>query len=143
MFILEVAISRPRLAVYRQPAFVHRHHRHERLQRTTGFRGSLANYANLEVIRKAVGLLDRQRELSMRRKRAAVSYVWPIVRNLARAELDEASAAADWIFKLDPDFVPPVRPVIRLSYEYLGFRATEQLIRLWALFRKPPQGLAS
>jgi glycosyltransferase involved in cell wall biosynthesis len=143
MFILEVAINKPRLAVYREPAFVHRHHRHERLQRTTGFRKSLANYAHLEVIRKAVGLLDRERELSMRRKRAAVSYIWPIVRNLAKAELDEASAAADWIFKLDPDFVPPVRRVIRLFYKYLGFKATERLIRLWAFFRKPPQGPAS
>jgi glycosyltransferase involved in cell wall biosynthesis len=143
MFILEVAIRKPRLAVHRAPAFVHRHHRRGRLQGTAGFRRSLAEWTNIEVYRKAAALLAQDGELSPRRRRAAVSYVWPVVRNLAKTELAEASAAAEWIFKLDPSFVPPVRKSIRTAYKLLGFRATERLIRLWAFFRgSPPSGSA-
>jgi len=140
MFMLEVAIREPRLAVHRKPAFVHRHHGGERLQRTAGFHRSLADWTNIEVYRKAVALLDQRGELSGRRRRAAVSYIWPVVRNLAKRELDAASAAAEWIFETDPDFVPPVRRTILAAYRRLGFRTTERLIRLWAFFRKPPPG---
>jgi glycosyltransferase involved in cell wall biosynthesis len=138
MFVLETAIKGPRLAVYRKPAFVHRHHRRGRLQGTAGFRKTLAEWTNIEVYRKAAALLEREGKLSPRRRRAAVSYIWPVVRNLAKTQLGEAAAAADWIFKLDPDFVPPVRAPIRWGYRVLGFKGTERLIRLWALLRKPP-----
>ena len=67
-----------------------------------------------------------------------MSYVWPVVRTLAKTQLDEAARAAEWIFRLDPEFVPPVRAPIRLAYRLIGFRRTESLIRVWALFRKPP-----
>jgi glycosyltransferase involved in cell wall biosynthesis len=138
MFILEVAIRKPRLAVYRQPAFVHRHHSRGRLQRTSGFPRTLADWTNVEVYRKAVTLLAERGELSARRKRAAVSYVWPVVRNLAKTELDEASAAAKWIFELDPDFVPPVRKSLAMAYKVLGFRATERLLQMRALLGRQP-----
>jgi hypothetical protein len=108
------------------------------LQGTAGFRKTLAEWTNVEVYRKAAALLERKGELTPRRKRAAVSYVWPVVRNLAKAQLDEATRAADWIFALDPAFVPPVRAPIRWGYRWFGFKATERLIRLWALARKPP-----
>lgn len=140
MFMLEVAIAGPRVAVYREPAFVHRHHRLDRLQRHHGLRQRLAHYTNVQVMRKAIGLLERQGEATPRRKRAAAAYLWPIVRNLAKTELDEASAAADWLFELAPDYSPPVRRVILAAYKHLGFRATERLIRPWALLRKPPPG---
>ena len=138
MFILEVAIRKPRVAVYRQPAFVHRHHGRGRLQRTSGFRRTLADWTNVEVYRKAVALLAEQGELSARRKRAAVGYVWPVVRNLAKTQLDEASAAAKWIFELDPDFVPPVRKSLAMAYRVLGFRTTERLLRIRALLGRQP-----
>ena len=78
-----------------------------------------------------------------RRKRAAAAYLWPVVRDLAKTELDEAAAAADWLLELAPDYAPPVRGIILAAYEHLGFRATERLIRLWTLFRKPPPGPGS
>ena len=140
MFMLEVAMRRPRLAVYRQPAFVHRQHRQGRLQQASGFRKTVAEWTNVEVYRRAVALLEANGELSSRRRRAAVSYVWPVVRNLAKTQLAEADAAAKWIFEVDPAFVPPVRTPLRLAYRWLGFRTTERLVRLWALFRKPPPG---
>ncbi|MBS0520751.1 MAG: glycosyltransferase family 2 protein [Proteobacteria bacterium] len=138
MFMLEVAIRRPRLAVYRKSAFVHRHHSRGRLQRQTGFRRMYADWTNIEVYRKAAALLEARGELSPRRRRAAASYIWPIVRNLARAELDEAAAAAEWISRLDPAFVPSVRKPILLGYKWLGFRATERLLGMRARIRGIP-----
>ena len=142
MFILEVAIREPRVAVYRQPAFVHRHHGQGRLQRTTGFRRTLANWTNVQVYRKAVALLADRGTLSPRRKRAAVSYLWPVVRDLAKTQLDEAAAAAEWIFKLDPDFIPPERRSLSMAYRMLGFRTTERLVRIRSLLlgRKAAHG---
>lgn len=138
MFMLEVAIRKPKLAVYREPAFVHRHHGHGRLQLHAGWRRRFAHWTNIEVYRKAVALLERQGELSDRRRRAAASYIWPVIRTFARTEPDEAAAAADWVFKLDPTFVPRERGVILAAYKRLGFRRTEQLIGLLSAFRKPP-----
>jgi glycosyltransferase involved in cell wall biosynthesis len=143
MFMLEVAIAKPRIAVYREPAFVHRHHPQDRLQRHRGLRGRLAHYTNVQVMRKAIGLLELRGEATPRRKRAAAAYLWPVVRDLAKTELDEAAAAADWLLELAPDYTPPVRGIILAAYKHLGFRATERLIRLWALFRKPPPGPGS
>jgi glycosyltransferase involved in cell wall biosynthesis len=139
MFMLEVAIRKPRLAVYRKPAFVHRHHSRGRLQRQDGFRKTLTDWTNIEVYRKAVALLEARGELSARRRRAAVSYVWPVVRNLARTQLDEAAAAAEWVSSVDPIFVPPVRKPLRLAYRWFGFKATERLLNLRAYVRSAPE----
>ena len=128
MFVLEVAVRKPRISVYRLPAFVHRHHERGRLQGTTGFRRTLAHWTNIEVYRKAAAMLAEQGELSPRRRRAAAAYIWPVVRTLAKTELEEAADAAQWIFELDPEFVPPVRKSIALGYRLLGFAATERLV---------------
>ena len=93
-----------RLAVYRQPAFVHRHHRGSRLQRHAGFRRSLAEWTTIEVYRKATSLLEKRGELTPRRRRAAAAQIWPVVRNLAKTQLDEAARGAEWIATLDPGF---------------------------------------
>ncbi|MFO1157461.1 MAG: glycosyltransferase family 2 protein [Reyranellaceae bacterium] len=143
MFMLEVAIAKPRLAIYRDPGFVHRHHRQDRLQRHGGLRQRLAHYTNVQVIQKAIGLLERQGEATPRRRRAAAAYLWPVVRDFAKTELDEASAAAAWLRRIAPDYDPPVRRIIQVAYAHLGFRATERLVRLWAILHKPPPGPAS
>lgn len=135
MFLLEVALRNPRLAVYRESAFVHRHHDRGRLQRTAGFQRTLAHWTNIQVYRKAVAMLEASGELTQRRKRAAVSYIWPVVRTLAKTELDEAAAAARWIFELDPQFVPPERGSIAFGYRTIGFAATERLVGLQARLR--------
>ena len=130
MFMLEVAIRGPRLAVYREPVFVHRHHGRGRLQHTSGFRRMQADWTNVAVYRKAVAMLEARGALTERRKRAAVSYLWPVVRNLAKRAPEEAAAAAKWVFDLDPGFVPHERKSVLLGYRLLGFERTERLLGL-------------
>ncbi len=130
LFILEVALRRPCLAVYREPAFVHRRHAGERLQRTSGFRRDLGYWTHISIYRKTLGLLEARGELTLRRKRAAIRMLWPNVRAFARAYPREAAEVVDWIYRLDPGFVPPVRPALALAYRMLGFANTERLLRL-------------
>lgn len=135
LFILEVAMRHPRLAVYRQPAFVHRRHGGERLQHTSGFRRDLGFWTHISIYRKTLGLLEAHGELTLRRKRAAIRMLWPNVRAFARAYPGEAAEILEWIYRLDPEFKPPVRPAVAFAYKWLGFATTERLLRLRALQR--------
>ena len=136
MVMLEAAIAQPRLAVYREAAFVHRHHDRGRLQGTAGFRRMQADWTNIAVYRKAAEMLESRGGLSQRRKRAAAAYIWPVIRNLAKRDIGEAAAAAAWVAGLDPSFVPPERPSILRAYKMLGFATTERLIRVREIFRR-------
>lgn len=135
LFILEVAMRKPRLAVYRQPGFVHRRHGHERLQYTAGFKRDLGYWTYISIFRKVLAILEAQGELTLRRKRAAIGVLWPNVRTFAKAYPAEAAEIVDWIYRLDPEFEPPVRPVLTLAYKVLGFATTERLLRLGAFWR--------
>lgn len=130
LFILEVAIRKPRLAVYRKPGLVHRHHAGERLQRTSGFRRDLANWTFLSIFRKILALLEARGELTLRRKRAAIGVMWDVVRSFARAHPKEAAEIYHWLYRLDPAFRPPVHPIVALAYRTLGFTVTERLLHL-------------
>jgi glycosyltransferase involved in cell wall biosynthesis len=132
LFILEVALRNPRLAVYRKPGFVHRRHDGARLQRTAGFKRDLANWTFIAIFRKVLDLLEARGELTLRRKRAAISTMWAVVRSFAKAYPNEAAEIVDWFHQLDPDFRPPVRPSVALAYKLLGFARTERLLRLRA-----------
>jgi len=133
LFILEVALREPRLAIYREPAFVHRRHAGERLQHTAGFKRDLGFWTHIAIYRKTLGLLEDRGQLTLRRKRAAIRMLWPNVRAFARAYPREAAEVVDWIYRLDPEFVPPVRPTLALAYRVLGFSATERLLRFRTL----------
>lgn len=133
LFILEVAMRQPRLAVYRQPAFAHRRHGGERLQYTAGFKRDLGYWTHIAIYRKVLGLLEQRGELTTRRKQAAIRTLWPNVRSFAKAYPREAAEVVDWIYRLDPQFVPPVRPALALAYRVLGFAMTERLLRLRSL----------
>jgi len=133
LFILEVAMRKPRLAIYLQPAFVHRRHAGERLQHAAGFKRDLGYWTHISIYRKTLGLLEERGELTPRRKRAAIRMLWPNVRAFARAYPREAAEVVDWIYRLDPEFVPPVRPALAFAYKVLGFATTERLLRLRTL----------
>ncbi len=135
LFILEVAMRKPRLAVYRKPGFVHRRHGQERLQYTAGFKRDLGYWTYISIFRKVLAMLEAQGELTLRRKRAAIGVLWPNLRTFAKAYPAEAAEIVDWIYRLDPEFKPPVRPVLTLAYRMLGFATTEKLLRLGAFWR--------
>ncbi|MDP1967475.1 MAG: glycosyltransferase family 2 protein [Reyranella sp.] len=132
MFMIEVALKKPRLAVYRKPAFIHRRHGRGRLQDSRGIVKTVATWQQLTVYRKAFAMLGAAGELSPRRKRAPLRVVWSLMRELAKTHPAEAAAVYDWIHELDPTFAAPIRRSLALAYRTLGFRRTERLVNLRA-----------
>ena len=135
MFMIEVALRKPRLAVYDKPAFVHRRHSRGRLQVSGGIVKTVGTWQHIMVYRKALAMLAQAGELSPRRKRAGLGFLWSATRELAKTHPADAGVVYDWIYELDPGFSPPIRRSLALAYRVLGFRTTECLVALRASAR--------
>jgi glycosyltransferase involved in cell wall biosynthesis len=129
-FILEVALKKPVIGIHHGYALCHRQHTKGRLQFQSGLRSVGTNIQHLLIYRQILGALDREGALTERRRRAATNALWPLATWIARTNVDEAGDVNDWIHDLDPEFVPPVEGVLGFCYRNLGFRLTEQLLRL-------------
>jgi glycosyltransferase involved in cell wall biosynthesis len=132
LFMIEVALRKPRVAVYRKPAFVHRQHQRSRMQGSSGIVKTLRTWQHIAAYRKTLALLERDGELSPRRKRAPGRFLWSLARELVKTHPADASDVYNWIYELDPDFTPPIRRSLALAYRMLGFRTTEWLVKLRA-----------
>ena len=130
MFVLELALKTPRVAVYEQAALGHRHHGKGRLQFPTGMRMVVTNYQHRMMYRRILDELERRGELTERRRKAAAKSLWPLAHWVGYTHLDEASEIADWIHELDPGFRPPEAGLLGELYRRLGFRKTENLLKL-------------
>ena len=130
MFMIEVALRKPRLAVYDKPAFVHRRHSRGRLQISGGIVKTVGTWQKIMVYRKALAMLAAAGDLTPRRQRAGLRYLWSATRDLAKTHPAEAATVYDWIYQLDPGFAAPIRRSLALAYRLLGFRTTEWLVNL-------------
>ena len=132
MFMIEVALCNPRVAVYEEPGFVHRRHSQGRLQYPDGIAKTVRAWQRIMVYRKALAMLAGSGELTTRRSRAGVRFLWTAMRDLARTHPADAAEVYDWIYELDPGFAPPIRRSLALAYRLLGFRTAEWLVNLRA-----------
>ena len=130
MFMIEVALCNPRLAVYDKPGFVHRRHAKGRLQYPDGIVKTVRAWQRIMVYRKALAMLAESGELTPRRCRAGVRFLWTAMRELAKTHPADAAAVYEWIYELDPGFAPPIRRSLALAYRLLGFRTAERLVNL-------------
>jgi hypothetical protein len=113
-----------------QPGLIHRHHQRGRVQAERGLVDAVRNWQHLQIYRKASAILESRNELTERRKRAIAGALWPLAHWIAYTHLKEACEVASWIYTLDPNFHPPESGLLRRLYERLGFRRTEQLLKL-------------
>lgn len=130
MFMIEVALRKPRLAIYPKPAFVHRRHSRGRLQISDGIVKTVRTWQRIMVYRKALVMLAEAGELSLRRRQAGLGFLWSATRDLAKTHPADAAEVYDWIYELDPAFSPPIRRSLALAYRMLGFRTAERLVNL-------------
>jgi len=128
-FILEVALRKPVIAVHDGQALCHRHHDRSRLQFSSGLRSVGTNIQHLQVYRQILAMLNRRGELTPRRRRAAARALWPLAAWIGYSHPREAGDLSDWIYELDPEFVPPGNGLLGLCYRKLGFRKTQHLLR--------------
>lgn len=143
MLILEVGLKNPNIAVYDEPALCHRHHQKSRLQAVLGMRSVTRNLQQVRLYTHILKRLHEQGGLTMRRRRAAASVLWPLAHWIAYSHPGEAAEVADWIFALDPDFTPPEPGLLGRLYRTVGFRWTERVLRLRRLLLAPFRSLPS
>jgi glycosyltransferase involved in cell wall biosynthesis len=127
-FILEVALRKPVIAVHDGQALCHRHHDRGRLQFRSGLRGVGTNLQHLQIYRQILAMLSRAGELTPRRRRAAAGALWPLATWIGYSHPQDAAIVSDWIYELDPTFVPPGRGLMAFCYRKLGFRRTQRLL---------------
>jgi glycosyltransferase involved in cell wall biosynthesis len=127
-FMLEVALRFPRIAISPTAALCHRHHDRQRLQFRSGFHSVGTHIQHLYIYRQILRLLEERRDLTLRRKRAAIKALWPLAHWIAYTHLDEAREVVRWIYELDPRFQPPETGVRGVLYRQFGFYNTERLL---------------
>ncbi|MUG94044.1 glycosyltransferase [Scytonema sp. UIC 10036] len=130
LLIIEVAIANPKVAVYPQPTFCHRHHSQTRLQFQQGMTAVATNLQHLTLYKKCLSKLAARDQLTPRRRKASCKILWSLAHWIAYTHLHEACEVVDWIYQLDPDFQPPEPGLLGKLYTYLGFRHTENLLWL-------------
>jgi glycosyltransferase involved in cell wall biosynthesis len=138
MFILEVALKHPKIAIWDGFALVHRHHDRGRLQMPTPSELVPVHLAELGVYKKIYRLLADRGEMNARRGRASTAdRLWPLAHQIARYDLDEATRLYDWIRELDPGFKVPGSGFRSRLYNTLGFRTAAIVLRIRRFFMWP------
>jgi hypothetical protein len=130
MFLLEVALQNPSLAMVPGCGGYWVQHPAQMQRNYLGVRAIVANYQLLMIYRRILGELKASHALSVRRRKAACPRLWTLAHWIAYADLEEACAIVEWIRELNPEFVPPEGGVLGSAYRNLGFRATERLLRV-------------
>jgi glycosyltransferase involved in cell wall biosynthesis len=131
LFVIEVALCNPTVAIYdAAPTIAHRHHDHGRLQFGQGLQAAVRNWQHLNIYKKSLAMLEERGELTPRRIRAAVNVLWPLTHWIAYTNLNDACEVARWIYQIDAKFVPPNNGLLGLLYRRIGFRRTEQILKI-------------
>jgi glycosyltransferase involved in cell wall biosynthesis len=136
IFVIEVALKHPTVGVSRVPCLIHRHHDRDRLQFQSGTRNVVTNWSHLELYKKIATILTERGEFDWRRRRAMARAVWPVARWIAYTFPIEGCEVANWVYELDPEFRPPETALLGMLYRELGFRHTENILRVRRVFKR-------
>lgn len=137
LFVLELALKKPRVAIHKGFALLHRQHDKERLQFNKGLITTVQNYQHLNLYKKILARLKETDELDTRRKKAAIKILWPLAHWVAKDNINEANEVFNWIKQLDPHFIIPEKGILGKLYRSIGFKKTEKIL----LFRRSLKSL--
>jgi glycosyltransferase involved in cell wall biosynthesis len=135
LFVLEAALKHPKVVVHDGFALIHTEHKQERLQVSHGQKQVLQNTQHLNIYKKVLAQLKERGELTTRRIKAAENILWPLCHWIAKTDINEAAGVLNWIKALDPEFKIPKGGTLGKMYNKIGFKATEQLLRLRRLVK--------
>lgn len=136
LFVLEVALRNPKVAVYPQAGLIHINHSQERLQLNSGIKSTIQNYQHLHLYNKILSQLELRNELTQRRKNASINNLWPLARWMAKVDVAEAQKVVDLIYQLNPSFVPAEKGLLGNFYRYLGFTPTERILQVRRMLKR-------
>ena len=130
IFLLEVALLNPTLAVVDACAGYWVKHADQMQANYSGFKLQVVNWQHLHIYKKILGILETQNRLSKKYKEAACTVLWPLAHWIAYNHLKDAIEVVKWIYCLCPDFLPPEKGPLGLMYRRIGFKSTENLLAL-------------
>ncbi len=129
LFVLEVALKEPAVAIYQEPALLHRVTHTDRLQESSGLKTQVQNFQHLNLYKYIIKQLQQSGKLTTRRINAALNKLWPLYRWIAKNNLTDAKAVLAWLYELKPDFVIPEKGYLGVMYRNLGSNGTEKLLQ--------------
>lgn len=141
MYILEVALREPRVAVHEGFALGHSlHHGRERVQYAHGLREAAGNLQLLTIYKRILGQLKSSGRLTENRRKAPCGVLWRLAHWIAYTSPEEGAEVAEWVYRLDPSFTPRNQGMTGVLYRLLGFRRAQLVFRfrraLLAPFRR-------
>ncbi len=130
IFLLEVGLLAPKLAYVPGCAGYWVQHEKQMQSNYKGMKAIVANWQHLNIFKRIFTELVQRNELTLHHCKAASQGLWTLAHWIAYTHLDEACEVVDWIYRLEPNFVPPNTGLLGKLYKRLGFRKTEYLLKL-------------
>lgn len=135
MFLLEVGMLKPKLAVVPGCAGYWVQHQGQMQGNYSGHKSQVTNWQHLQIYKRILGKLSRLGELTPRRIDAAVSILWPLANWTAISHIKEAEGIFSWIKELKPDFIIPDASLKGRLFRVLGFSGTQKLLRVFRFLK--------
>lgn len=129
-FVIEAALKSPKTGYIDSPALAHRMHKKERLQKISGLQKAAYHLAYYNIFDKALQVLAAKGELTQRRKKAVCNNLWHLAHWMADTDINNAHKVYQWVYALNPEFVPGNNQSLAALYKKLGFVITERLLKL-------------
>jgi len=129
MFLLEYGLLEPQIVMVEGCAGYWVKHIEQMQANYRGWKSQVTNWQHLNIYKKILAELANAGKLTQSRKNAACNVLWPLAHWIAKDHLNEALLVVDWIYELNPEFVPPEKGMLGLLYKRLGFAASEKLLR--------------
>ena len=128
MFLLEIALLNPVMAIVDGCAGYWVQHKQQMQANYLGFKAQVANWQHLHIYKKIFARLEAEGRLTDSYKKAACTVLWPLAHWIAIEHLNAAKEVVQWVFELNPEFIPPESGVLGAFYQKLGFANTERLL---------------
>ncbi|MFT3782018.1 MAG: glycosyltransferase family 2 protein [Nibricoccus sp.] len=137
-FLLEVALRRPKVIPVAGCAGYWTKHSSQMHTGYHGLQTTIAAWQMWRLYDRTICALEREKELTPRRARAASQVLWPTAHAIAHTHLGDAIRLVERIRQIDPTFSPLMesRPA-RLAYSIFGYRGTQILFRLRRFLLRP------
>jgi glycosyltransferase involved in cell wall biosynthesis len=129
-FIIEVALKLPKTGYIQQSTFAHRAHGRQRLQNASGLREAANHLAQLNIYKKCFAKLEQEGRLTQRYKSAAGNKLWHLAHWIAKTDINTGLEVYNWLYQMNPAFVPEENGRIVRMYKLMGFAATERILTM-------------
>lgn len=130
MFLLEYGLLEPKIAFVNGCAGYWVVHKGQMQANYSGWKAQVTNWQHMHIYKNILRELQRKGQLTTPRKKAATTVLWPLAHWMARDYLNDATEIVKWLIELDPDFQVPEKGLLGMLYKKIGFRKTEQLLRI-------------